>query len=399
MTAVKGYLLWSQGLQGQILCSRQFMNSLDDSSLAEIKLSIAEEPWLAQFWEVGDKYIRTRDKRIWYTFAGLDKSIDSIKSKSRILLNWTDEAENVSEEAWRKLLPTIREEGSECWVTWNPENRDSPTDIRFKQQAKDDPHMIVVEMNWRDNPWFPQKLERERLRDKKNHPELYEHIWEGDYLEYITGAYFVDQLSKAREENRITNLPKLDSQPCFTFWDIGNSDGCAVWVLQVVGKEYRLIGFGEWWGKPYSEQVKWLRELGFVYETHFLPHDADHKRQGQVDNKSPKEMLEDLLPSHNFEIVPRIADINWGIQQTRDVFPMLWFDKEATHKGLEHIRQYRRRWSENERRWLDKPDKSEGHSESADALRQLGQAYANGQIGTKYSDWETDLDVPEIGIV
>ena len=156
---------------------------------------------------------------------------------------------------------------------------------------------------------------------------------------------------KAKDEGRITRLPKLDSQSCMTFWDIGNSDGTAIWVVQKVGNEYRCIHFYESWGTPYNHATKWLQGLGFVFDTHYLPHDADHSRQGQVDNKSPRQMLEALLPGNSFEVVPRIAEINWGIQQLRDMFPLFWFDDtdEGVQAGLEHLRSYRRRWSENKR--------------------------------------------------
>lgn len=396
MTAVRAYQFAEAGNYGQILAAREYMNSLEDSSFQEIKTAISQTPWLAEYFDCGEKYIRTKNGRVSYTFSGLRHNLDSIKSKSRILLAWVDEADTVTEDAWVKLIPTIREEGSEIWVTWNPERKGSATDKRFRLSTDDD--MNIVEMNWRDNPWFPRTLETERKRDRRERPEIYGHVWEGEYLEYVTGAYFVEQLQRAKEEHRITKIPGLDSQPCCTFWDIGSSDGTAIWVLQRVGQEYRLINFYEAWGKPYSDAVKWLKGLDLVWDVMYLPHDADHKRQGQKDNKSPKQMLEDLMSGAEWEIVPRIAEVNWGIQQTRDIFPLLWFDRAKCAKGLEHIRSYRRRWSENEKRWLDKPDKSEGHSEAADALRQLGQAYANGQVGSNY-DWGGDLKVNTAGVV
>ena len=78
MTAVRGYMFGMQGVSGIILCARQFMNSLADSSLEEVKRAIESEPWLASYFECGDKYIKSRDGRIEYSFAGLDRSIDSI---------------------------------------------------------------------------------------------------------------------------------------------------------------------------------------------------------------------------------------------------------------------------------------------------------------------------------
>jgi phage terminase large subunit len=119
------------GDEGIILCGRQFMNSLADSSLEEIKAAIRETDWLTPHFDIGEKYVRTACGRVSYAFTGLDRNIDSIKSKSRIRLAWVDEAEPVTEEAWTKLIPTLREEDSELWVTWNPESKRSSTHKRF----------------------------------------------------------------------------------------------------------------------------------------------------------------------------------------------------------------------------------------------------------------------------
>lgn len=194
------------------------------------------------------------------------------------------------------------------------------------------------------------------------------------------GTYYAKQLAAARKEKRIRALPLLPSVPAYTFWDIGNSDGTAIWVVQKVGNEWRCIRFYEAWGEPYSHAVAWLQSLGLVWDTMFLPHDADHVRQGQTTNKSPKQMLEELMPGIRFEIVPRIDDVNWGIQQTRDMFPMIWFDEEHTKPGIIHIENYRRKWNKQQATWSSEPDKTGGHSEAADALRQMAQAFAGGII-------------------
>lgn len=189
MTAIRGYRFAKAGISGVILCGREFMNSLEESSLEEVKLAIRGEPFLNAFYDIGEKYIRSKCGRITYVFSGLRHNLDSIKSKARILIAWIDEAETVSEVAWRKLIPTVRENGSEIWVTWNPERRDSATDKRFRQTF--DEGKIVVEMNYSDNPWFPQVLEEERLRDKANLDDAtYHWIWEGAYLEQSEAQIF-----------------------------------------------------------------------------------------------------------------------------------------------------------------------------------------------------------------
>jgi len=117
MAAVWGVKFAAANEPGVIVCGREFMNSLEESSLAEVKAAILSEPWLAEKYDVGEKYVRTKDRKIDFAFIGLRHNLDSIKSKSRIRLLWVDEAEPVSETAWAKAIPTVREDGSEIWVT------------------------------------------------------------------------------------------------------------------------------------------------------------------------------------------------------------------------------------------------------------------------------------------
>lgn len=203
MAAVVGYRHGSAGERGIILCARQFMNSLDDSSLEECKRAIEDEPFLAAYYEVGERQIKSRDGRIAFAFAGLDRNIVSVKSKGRILLCWVDEAEPVTEDAFSILVPTLREEGAdwnaELWVTWNPARRAAAVEKRYRTSK--DPLIKVVGLNWRDNPRFPAKLERERQRDLVERPAQYPHIWEGEYatayaLQLIVPQWLVDAFGR-----------------------------------------------------------------------------------------------------------------------------------------------------------------------------------------------------------
>lgn len=204
MTAIRGYQFAEAGVSGVILCGREYMNSLADSSMEEVKQAIRSVDWLNAYYEIGENFIRTKNKKVSYVFCGLRHNLDSIKSKARILLAWIDEAESVSEIAWRKLNPTVREEDSEIWVTWNPEKEGSATDKRFRKNLPS--NAIVVEMNYSDNPWFPDVLEQERLNDlERLDHATYAWIWEGAYLEnsdkqILSGKYevkeFDDELHK-----------------------------------------------------------------------------------------------------------------------------------------------------------------------------------------------------------
>ena len=190
MTAVRAYQFAQMGQSGVILCGREFMNSLEDSSMQEIKQAIGCVSWLDDYFDVGEKYIRTKNRQVSYVFTGLRHNLDSLKSKARILIAWIDEAENVSEKAWAKLIPTVREDGSEIWVTWNPESRGSATDKRFRQTR----HDKLVKLNYQDNPFFPKVLDVERLADRERLDDAtYKWIWEGAYLEMSDAQVFKDK--------------------------------------------------------------------------------------------------------------------------------------------------------------------------------------------------------------
>ncbi len=191
MTAIDGYRLGRQGISGMMLCAREHLVSLEESSMEEVKQAIASHAWLNNYYEMGEKFIRSRDGRIRYAFTGLRHNLGGIKSKARILRAWVDEAEHVSETAWRMLIPTVRDQGedgswqSEIWASWNPESPESATHRRLRESPPEGSR--IFEMNWRDNPWFPDVLEKERMEDLRNRPDMYDHIWEGKFL-VITDA-------------------------------------------------------------------------------------------------------------------------------------------------------------------------------------------------------------------
>lgn len=199
MVAIQAMLFAAAGDSGAILCGREFMNSLDDSTLAELKAAIAAEPeLLAPWFDVGEKYIRTQGLpgRVDFVFIGLRHNLDSLKSKARVLLTWIDEAENVSESAYRKLLPTVRRFGGEVWLTYNPESPESATHKRFRASGREG--ILIEQVNWNDNPWFPAGLEEERLADLNERPDIYHHVWEGEFLtlteaQVFAGKYTVEQ--------------------------------------------------------------------------------------------------------------------------------------------------------------------------------------------------------------
>lgn len=347
MAAVWGLRFARENKPGVIVCGREFMNSLAESSLAEVKGAIASEPWLAAAYEVGETYVRTRDKRIEFAFIGLRHNLDSIKSKARIRLLWVDEAEPVSETAWAKAIPTVREEGSEIWVTWNPERKKSATHKRFRDDPPADSK--IVELNWRDNPWFPAILNRTRLEDKAKRPDQYEHVWEGDYVTVVEGAYFAKSLTEAK--SRITRVAQDPLMSIKAFWDIGGTgakaDACSIWISQFIGKEVRVLDYYEAVGQPLATHVQWLRENGWGKAHCYLPHD------GATNDKVYDVSYESALRAAQFEVtvVPNQGKgaAKMRIEAARRLFPSIWFNKDTTEAGRDALGWYHEKKSDDDR--------------------------------------------------
>jgi hypothetical protein len=187
------------------------------------------------------------------------------------------------------------------------------------------------------------------------------------------GCYYTVQMTSARKQGRITRVAHNPSYPVNTFWDIGHGDGTAIWLHQRIGQSDNFIGFIEAWGEPYSYFVSELQKKGYVWGSHYLPHDGAHVRQGMLKSLSPKQMLEQL-GLKNIEIVKCVDDISHGIQEVRNRLSSCWFDETECKDGIVHLDNYKKQWSTTNQRFTDHP-KHDVHSEGADAFRQWAQGF------------------------
>ncbi len=192
------------------------------------------------------------------------------------------------------------------------------------------------------------------------------------------GNYYAKDMIELRKRGGITRVPVLDL-PVNTYWDIGNSDGCAVWFQQELRAEDRFIDYYEAHNEDLRHYVHELTKKGYLFGTHYLPHDAEHKRLGDY-NKSTQQMLQELMPGQRFVIVPRITQLINGVNQTRKHMKGIYVDEVRCKKGIERIEGYKKRFSRTDMRYTDEPDKSNGCSEGADALRQYAQAKELGML-------------------
>lgn len=361
MTAVKGDVLATQGVFGVILCAREFQVSLRDSLFKEVKAAIQQDPYLSTRWEVGREYIRHVTGNVEYVFSGMRHNIESLKGIARILIAWIDEAETVGSDAWQVFIPTLRSESSdeerargviyqsEVWVTWNPASDKSATHLRFRADQTN--RMAIVEMNWRDNSWFPKGLEEERQEDMEKRPDDYSHIWEGAFKTAFKGSYYASHLTHA-EVSRPPRITNVSADPLMTiraYWDIGGTgqkaDATAIWIVQFVGQNINILDHYEAVGQPLSTHVNWLRKSGYEDALCILPHD------GVNHEKIYKVTYESALREAGFavRVIPNqgAGAAMLRVEAARRLFGKIWFNKDTTVAGRTALRAYREKWSED----------------------------------------------------
>jgi hypothetical protein len=277
-----------------------------------------------------------------------------------------------------KKVLTVRDYRFHFFAWWDANEYEMPVDS-VKLTDKDNLYFERIEsqigqpISPEKRAWYVATRDADFSGSEEKMWQEYPSTPEEAFQQSTEGCYYTDQFTKARKDGRIATVPAVDGIPVNTFWDIGASDGTAIWFHQRIGLENRFIKFYEAWGEPYSHFVKYMQALGYVWGRHYLPHDATHKRQQGTSVKSPIDMLEEL-GLQNIEIVPRVDYIQHGIQATRDVFGQCWFDETNCKEGIAHLESYRKEWNMRAECWSETP-RHDIHSEAADAFRQFAQGY------------------------
>jgi len=170
----------------RILCAREIQTSIADSVHKLLKDMINLYPEFNDY-EILQNVIR-HPNGTEFIFKGLKHNTNDIKSTEGVDICWVEEAESVSEESWDILVPTIRKENSEIWITFNPKTETNPTYQRFVANADDD--MIVVKVNYDQNPFFTETLRQEMERDRLRDYNKFLHIWEGEFQRLADACIF-----------------------------------------------------------------------------------------------------------------------------------------------------------------------------------------------------------------
>jgi phage terminase large subunit len=350
----------------RILCAREVQKSIRDS-VHRLLSDLIKKMRLAHFYQITNTEIRGKNGTL-FIFSGLqDHTVDQIKSFEGCEIVWVEEAHCVSRKSWDVLIPTIRAEGSEIWMTLNPNMDTDDTYIRFV--AQDSPDTWRKEVNWRDNPRFPDTLNLERIKFKKTHPvDEYEHIWEGKPRRVSDGAIYRLEVAALYNENRVTNLPHDPMMPVHTVWDLGWNDSTSIIMCQKGLQEIRVIDYIEDNCQTLAWYVGQLNTRPYLWGSDFLPHDGMNKNVHT--GKDARQILKDLGRKEVHAL--RAMPIENGIRLTRMVLPRLYFDEQKTARLLECLKRYRR--DTHQKTGEPNIPLHDEYSHGADALRYLAMS-------------------------
>lgn len=323
-----------QGMQKphRILCAREFQSSILESVHALLSQQI-DLLGFKDFYEVQQTSITGRNGAE-FIFAGLRHNVNKIKSMEGITRVWVEEAQTVSKLSWDTLIPTIRVDDSEIWMTFNPELDTDETYRRFV--ANPPKNALVVKMNWNDNPWFPPVLEQEKNDLKARDEDAYLNVWEGHCKQALEGAIYAKELREAQFAGRICKVPYSASKPVDVFFDLGWSDNTSLWFVQRIGFEFRAIKSYQNRHQALHHYLQYIQSQKYVIGTLWLPHDARAKQIGT--GMSVEEMAK--ASGYSVKIVPMLG-VEDGINALRTIFPTIYFDEENCSDGIQALRRYR----------------------------------------------------------
>ena len=390
----RGLLLLGINKKLRILCAREIQKSIKDSVHKLLKDQIA-------LMGIGDKYdildqeIRGKNGTE-FIFTGLSTlTIESIKSYEGCDICWVEEGQSISDRSWDILIPTIRNETfnksvwedlrskakndpeslypmlrfyfgdvmyriigdlisgelsddvkkvavqpSEIWISLNPELDSDPTYERFVKNPP--PDAKVVQVNWRDNPWFNMVLNQERLHCKETRPKDYDNIWEGLCKPAVEGAIFFDEMEAMVRTKRIRNVPYDPMLSVHVIVDLGFGHALGISLVQVMGPEIRVIWYNEYFNCKLSEISSDLRGFKYNWGKVWLPRADGFSKSSKGQDSAEKIMKAQGWTVAKKSDISEVTGKDEGIVVARERFPRMYWDKTNCARLIECGRRYRR---------------------------------------------------------
>lgn len=384
----RALLILGAGKPLRILCAREVQKTISDS-VHRLLVDQIESMGLQGFYRITETSIRGKNGTE-FAFAGIrNQSIANLKSYEGFDICWVEEAQVVTKKSWATLIPTIRKEASEIWISFNPELDTDETYDRFVTNAPD--NAIVIFLTYADNPWFPTVLEEERLHLKLKDPESYETVWEGKCRPAVEGAIYRKELEAMTRDKRFRAVPYDPLLKVHAVWDLGWNDLTSIIMVQRVGGELRVIDFYEDSHRTLPDYIQDLKERRYNWGTDYLPHDGDSGRL-ESSGLSARDILIKL--GRSVRIIPR-GDVEAGIKAARVIFQRCYFDRDRTGALVGHLKRYRRQINQSTGESMG-PLHDE-HSHACDAFRYLAQVAD--QLVNDDTGWAKPIKYSNQGIV
>ena len=285
-------------------------------------------------------------------------------------------------QAWQYIEPMLLE--NDGWAIFNGTPRGENHFYDLVEMAKDNPKWYVDIKDVDDTGVVtPEQIAQLRLEGRPE--EIIQQEYYCSFEGSIHGAYFADQMKKAKNDGRICSVPVDDNVLVNTVWDLGISDAMAIWFYQTVGKEIHLIDYYECNGEGLVHYAAMLKQKGYNYGTHYAPHDI--KVRELSSGKSRLEIAKGL--GIKFEVVDMISVID-GINAVRGIMGKCWFDEKKCKDGINGMKQYRKDWDDKNQRFKDKP-LHDWSSNCADAFRYLAVSYRD-KVSTQSRNFTMKVD-------
>ena len=340
----------------RILCAREVQESIK-KSVHKLLTDQVQLLNLGSFYTVYQETIRGRNGTE-FAFTGLSAlTVETIKSFEGYDICWVEEGQSISDASWIILIPTIRKDDSEIWISFNPSLETDPTYERFVLNPP--PDTVIIEMNFRDNPWFNDVMEQERLHCLKTDPEGYKNIWEGQCKPAVEGAIYYKEIQQLEAEGRVCTIPYDPLLKVHLVCDLGWGDSFSIALVQKHLSEIRILEYLEYTQTKIDVVSAEIQSRKYNWGQVWLPHDGFAKTLN-AGGKSTADIMTRLgWDVAKKEDITQLS-IDEGIRLVRMKFEQMYFSREnaaatkdvsqpdegqtaLTHRLLECLKRYRRK--------------------------------------------------------
>ena len=264
--------------------------------------------------------------------------------------------------AWDFMRPILAE--NEGWAIFIYTPRGKNHGYHLYDMASGNPDWFAELLKLDESGAYPMTVVEDERRAGMRE-EMIEQEFFCSFDAAVIGAYYGKLLQQLDADKKITSVPWEPSIEVHTAWDLGIDDQTAIWFVQVLGSEIRVIDYYAASGHGLNHFAKVLKDKPYVYGTHYLPHDVKVREMSTGQSRLETLTKLGIRPF----VVPRLT-VEDGIQAVRNILPKCWFDREGTRIGREALSLYRAEYDERHQTTKTRP-LHDWTSHAADAFRYL----------------------------